>query len=865
LGTGDPNSRKSDLQPIYVMSGVLTVPSSDSPDCDLVTFTWDGYTGVIDESADPKTAVVHVPYGTALNPLNPNPTYAVSLGATCPKPNGGSGALDFSTPQTYVVTAADGTHTKSYQGSVIADIPTVTLDISAGTVSEDGGTADVIATLSNAIPQDVTVHLAFSGTAVFGTQYTSSSTSITILANETSGLVTLAGLQDNFYGPDWTALVDISSVTEGLESGTQQVTAIITNTTPLPSGLPIPSGLNPGTGKLWAVGDIYHLAFVTSTTRNAADPNIATYNAFVNTSAASSALTDINHIPWSVIGSSQNDAITAPARVNAPVSGPVYLVDGTTMVATGYADMWDGTLAHGIDQDQSGTSVAAGTAVWTGTVNANGTPANYPSGPFFRSFGSGVGYTQWGKVDATDFQWISVGENPSGNGYRFYALSVPLTCTIDSPAIAPLAPTITGITPNNGNLTVAFTAGYDGGSAITNYKVSTDDGGTWTAVSPVATTSPIVISGLANGTTYQVRILAVSSLGDGTPSAAVPGTPSLPSTACDMLSFGPAADITGTNIVLRVPQGTTNEQVAALAPTFTLSPYATCDQPNGTTPPTPPLSATAAVPYVVTAQDGITTKTYQVTVVVLSMPNDNFADAITLAGNGGSSHSSVANATLEADEPDIHVYYANTVWFKWTAPGNGTYHLTTVGTRISSGADWDATIDIYDGGPAIVDLNSLLTSDADQAETVQLDVTAGTIYLIRIGYGGGNGPATDANGLKLTWSFVGTGMSYGDWCSNNSVTGQSNEDSNGDGVQNGIAYFMNASGRATHPGLAPDHTVTWPMYDSFVGTYEVQTSTDLDNWDPVDPQPTRNAQGNVVYHLDPSAGKIFVRLVVIPN
>ena len=97
------------------------------------------------------------------------------------------------------------------------------------------------------------------------------------------------------------------------------------------------------------------------------------------------------------------------------------------------------------------------------------------------------------------------------------------------------------------------------------------------------------------------------------------------------------------------------------------------------------------------------------------------------------------------------------------------------------------------------------------------------------------------------------------------MTGQPNEDSNGDGVQNGVAYFMNAIGRATNPGLAPDNTLTWPMNDSFVGTYEVQTSTDLNQWVPVNPQPTRNAQGNVVYQLNPNAGKIFVRLVVIPN
>ncbi|NBT49674.1 MAG: hypothetical protein EBT07_18045, partial [Actinobacteria bacterium] len=63
--------------------------------------------------------------------------------------------------------------------------------------------------------------------------------------------------------------------------------------------------------------------------------------------------------------------------------------------------------------------------------------------------------------------------------------------TTPAAATAPAAPTINSITPGNGSLSVAFTAGSDGGSAITNYKYSTDGGSTFTAVSPAATTSPI--------------------------------------------------------------------------------------------------------------------------------------------------------------------------------------------------------------------------------------------------------------------------------------------------------------------------------------------------------------------------------------
>lgn len=90
---------------------------------------------------------------------------------------------------------------------------------------------------------------------------------------------------------------------------------------------------------------------------------------------------------------------------------------------------------------------------------------------------------------------------------------------------APAAPTITSITPGNSSLSVAFTAGADGGSAITNYKYSTDNGVSYTAVSPAATTSPIVITGLTNGTTYNVKIRAVNAVGDGAESTASSGTP----------------------------------------------------------------------------------------------------------------------------------------------------------------------------------------------------------------------------------------------------------------------------------------------------------------------------------------------------
>jgi predicted RNA-binding protein with TRAM domain len=108
-----------------------------------------------------------------------------------------------------------------------------------------------------------------------------------------------------------------------------------------------------------------------------------------------------------------------------------------------------------------------------------------------------------------------------------------LSVTSTAAATAPAAPTITSITPGNQQLSVAFTAGSDGGSAITNYKYSTDNGSSYRAVSPSQTTSPLVISTLSidgttpltNGTSYDVQIRAVNAVGDGTATASTAATP----------------------------------------------------------------------------------------------------------------------------------------------------------------------------------------------------------------------------------------------------------------------------------------------------------------------------------------------------
>ncbi len=88
----------------------------------------------------------------------------------------------------------------------------------------------------------------------------------------------------------------------------------------------------------------------------------------------------------------------------------------------------------------------------------------------------------------------------------------------------PNAPTDLVVTPGSGRLSVAFTAPTDdGGSAITGYGWTSDDGATWHDAG--TTTSPVSITGLTNGTPYTVAIKAYNANGDGAVSDAATGTP----------------------------------------------------------------------------------------------------------------------------------------------------------------------------------------------------------------------------------------------------------------------------------------------------------------------------------------------------
>jgi hypothetical protein len=111
------------------------------------------------------------------------------------------------------------------------------------------------------------------------------------------------------------------------------------------------------------------------------------------------------------------------------------------------------------------------------------------------------------------------------------------------------------------------------------------------------------------------------------------------------------------------------------------------------------------------------------------------------------------------------------------------------------------------------------------------------------------------------------GGGFAAWAAANAPGQTAEQDHDNDGVENGIEYFMGETGSSftPMPGLDGDNKVSWPASAAYVGTYEVQTSTDLATWTNVDPRPAPSG-GLLEYTLPPGAlgGKSFVRLLVTP-
>lgn len=144
-----------------------------------------------------------------------------------------TGEFDGSDSVNFITTSANPTVETPQPPSVTIGedqvvLPSVTLSLSDTSFDENGGTTTVTATLSAATTQDVVVELAFDG-AASGTDFDPSADQITIPAGETSGSLTLTGLDNSEVSGERAFSVAIATITGAVESGNQEVTVTITD------------------------------------------------------------------------------------------------------------------------------------------------------------------------------------------------------------------------------------------------------------------------------------------------------------------------------------------------------------------------------------------------------------------------------------------------------------------------------------------------------------------------------------------------------------------------------------------------------------------------------------------------------------
>jgi hypothetical protein len=239
---------------------------------------------------------------------------------------------------------------------------------------------------------------------------------------------------------------------------------------------------------------------------------------------------------------SQQAYLKSPSPFTEDWFGVSVSIDGDLIVVGTYLEDGSGS---GVNPPEDELTGAAGAVYAFSRIGTTWTPELYlkSSNPgFVDYFGIAVA------VSGDTVIVGAYGEDGSGTG-----VSPPFNndgldsgaVYISSPPSLPSAPTNVGGTPGDQQVSVTFTPpANDGGLAITSYTVTSSPGG----VQATGATSPVLVTGLTNGTPYTFTVVATTELGNS-PASAPSGsiTPrTVPSAPTDAAATGGNAQATVT-------------------------------------------------------------------------------------------------------------------------------------------------------------------------------------------------------------------------------------------------------------------------------------------------------------------------------
>jgi uncharacterized protein (TIGR02145 family) len=202
-----------------------------------------------------------------------------------------------------------------------------------------------------------------------------------------------------------------------------------------------------------------------------------------------------------------NSAASAASNAVTPATVP-----GAPTIGSAVAGNTQATVSF------TAPSTTGGSAITGYTVTSN-------PGAITRT-GSSSPITVTGLTNGTSYTFTVVATNTAGNSASSAASNAV------TPVTVPGAPTIGSAVAGNAQASVSFTVpSTDGGSAITGYTVTSNPG----AITRTGSSSPIIVTGLTNGTSYTFTVVATNAVGNSAASAAsnavtpvtVPGAPTI--------------------------------------------------------------------------------------------------------------------------------------------------------------------------------------------------------------------------------------------------------------------------------------------------------------------------------------------------